>query len=249
MAQTQIIYGFHSINAALDKHPENILNLYCQEKEAKERLKSVLDKAKNAGITIETISATKLEKLTESDHHQGLAARIRTPEPLNEKDLIQWLKSTDEKPLLLILEGIEDPHNLGACLRSAEALGVHWVILPSQRSTPITPLVSKVACGADQTLSIALVGNLVRLIEQIKQEGVWVIGTSGEATRSLSDVNFKGPTALVMGAEGKGLRRLTLETCDDVVKIPLTGAVESLNVSVATGICLYECIRQRVVIP
>lgn len=249
MAQTKIVYGFHSLMSALDHHPENILSLYAQEKQDKEesaRLKAVLEKARQQGITVQPVSRAKMDKLTQSTQHQGVAASVRESAALDEKDLIQWLKTTEKKPLLLILEGIQDPHNLGACLRSAEALGVDWVVIPKDNSAPLSGVVSKVASGAMQTLPILSVTNIVRFIDKIKQEGVWIIGTSGEATMSLAQAPLTRAVAIVMGAEGKGLKRLTLESCDAVVQIPLQGTVESLNVSVATGICLYECVRQRV---
>ncbi len=246
MAQTKIIYGFHSLMAALEHHPENIISMYSQDKEVGTRVKALLDKAKELDFVVQPISRAKMDKLTQSTHHQGVAASMREDNTIyDEKNLIEWLKTTEKTPLLLILEGIQDPHNLGACLRSAEGLGVDWVIVPKDHTAPLNAVVSKVASGALETLSIAMVTNTVRFIDKIKDHGVWIIGTSGEATMNLSAASLTQSTALVMGAEGKGLKRLTLESCDAVVKIPLMGSVESLNVSVATGICLYECVRQR----
>lgn len=244
----KIIYGFHSLMAALSHQPENILSLYCHEKKEKEdnaRMKDLILKANELHIPIQPISQAKLDKLTESSHHQGVAARLREGTTLHEKDLFAWLENPPKIPLLLILEGVQDPHNLGACLRSAEALGVDWVIMPKVHSAPLNATVSKIACGADQTLSIVSVSNLSRLITQIKELGVWVVGTCSEAPHSLMQSPLKRSVALVMGTEGKGLKRLTMELCDEMVKIPLMGTVQSLNLSVATGICLYECLRQR----
>jgi len=245
MAQTKIIYGMHAVLAALEHHPENILTLFCQEKEESIRLKELLVKAKANALDIQTVSRVKLDKLTAASHHQGIAAKMRVKVALGEKDLIAWLDEPSKKPLLLILDGVQDPHNLGACLRSAEALGVDWVVVPKANSAPLNATVSKVACGADQILPVVEVANVVRFIKQIQDKGVWVVGTAAEAEIPLSRIDLKRQTAIVMGAEGKGIKRLILESCDEIAKIPLQGTVSSLNVSVATGICLYECVRQR----
>ncbi len=244
MASSKILYGFHAVLAAISHHPENVLNVYCQETE-NVRHKDILGKAKEHHISIESISSIKLDKLADTAHHQGIAAKVRELPQKDEKDIIKWLEKTQKTPLLLILEGVQDPHNLGACLRSAESLGVDWVVIPKMNSAPLNALVSKIACGADQTLPVVEVSNIVRFIQQIQKNDVWVVGTSGDATISIQKAALKRPLALVMGTEGKGLKRLTLEVCDEMAKIPLVGTVESLNVSVATGICLYEVMRQR----
>jgi 23S rRNA (guanosine2251-2'-O)-methyltransferase len=247
--KTTLIYGYHAVIGALEHQSENVLSLYCQDQKTGERLMNIEAKAKTADIPIQTMSGAKLDKLVQNDHHQGFAAKVRLAPPKEEKDLLAWLETTTRVPLLLILEGLEDPHNVGACLRSAEALGVDWVVMPRSRGVAFNPTISKVACGADQIISMVVVSNIVRFIEQIQKRGVWVIGTCGPSPdkqlSKLSQVDLKGPTALVMGAEGDGLRRLTLQVCDTLAYIPLAGSTESLNVSVATGICLYECIRQR----
>lgn len=240
-----IVYGVHAVMAALDHHPETILTVYCELGEISARIKHVIEKAKHKNITIENIATTKLDNLTQTTHHQGIAAKVKMAAPKTEKDILSWLKSTSKNPLLLILEGIQDPHNLGACLRSAEALGVDFVIVPKDNSAPINALVSKIACGATLTLPVVVCTNIVRFIEQIKKEEVWVVGTSGNTISLLSQAALKRSLAIVMGTEDKGLKRTTLEACDEVVKIPLIGTVESLNVSVATGITLYEVLRQR----
>lgn len=247
----KILYGFHSVMAALSHHSENILSIYCQEKASSEenaRLTNLLLKAKELDLLIQPISRAKLDKLTENTHHQGVAARLRDGSQLQERDVLAWLENPPKTPLLLILEGVQDPHNLGACLRSAEALGVDWVVMPKAHTAPLNATVSKIACGADQSLSIVLVANLARFLTQIKELGVWVIGTCSEATNTLMDCPLKRSVALVMGTEGKGLKRLTKESCDEMAKIPLAGTMQSLNLSVATGICLYECVRQREVL-
>lgn len=245
MASSKVIYGFHAVLAALEHHPENVLNVYAQIKEESARLKNLISKAQDKDIHVETVSATKLDKLTHTSHHQGVAAKVRNTQAVDEKAIYAWLEITEKKPLLLLLEGIQDPHNLGACIRSAEALGVDFIVIPKAQSVTMNATVSKIACGADQTLPVVEITNMVRFIEQIQQLGVWVVGTSGSATQPLSKATLTRSIALVMGAEGKGLKRLTLEKCDEVAKIPLTGTVASLNVSVATGICLYEVLRQR----
>lgn len=245
MASANIVYGVHAVMAALEHHPESILTLYCEAGEISARIKHIIEKAKHLHIAIENIATTKLDKLTETTHHQGIAAKVKALSPKTEKDVLAWLESTDKKPLLLILEGIQDPHNLGACLRSAEALGVDYVIMPKDNSAPINALVSKISCGATLTLPVIVCANIVRFIEQIKKHDVWVVGTSGHAQINLSQAALKRSLAIVMGTEDKGLKRLTLDACDEVAKIPLLGTVESLNVSVATGITLYEVLRQR----
>ncbi len=239
-----IIYGIHAVLAALNHHPENILTLY-QAGQGNTRLDEIRSLAKTHRIAIEEMASSKLENLTQSTQHQGIAAKVKPLASKTEKDVYTWLEQTQEKPLLLILENIQDPHNLGACLRSAEALGVDWVIVSKANSAPINALVSKIACGAAQTLPVVECANVVRFIEQIQKRDVWVVGTSGNAEISLAKASLKRSLAIVMGTEDKGLKRLTLEKCDEIAKIPLVGTVESLNVSVATGITLYEVMRQR----
>ena len=239
-----IIYGIHAVTAALNHHPESILTLY-QSGQNNARHHEIVALAKSHQIAVEEMGGSKLDKLTESTHHQGIAAKVKALSAKTEKDVYTWLEETTKKPLLLILESIQDPHNLGACLRSAEALGVDWVIVPKANSAPINALVSKIACGATVTLPVVECANIVRFIEQIQKRDVWVVGTSGNADITLSDASLKRNLAIVMGTEDKGLKRLTLEKCDEIAKIPLVGTVESLNVSAATGITLYEVMRQR----
>lgn len=245
MAQQKIIYGIHAIDAALTHQGENVLTLYYQADSDNKRLKDVLLKAQQLAIEVQATSRAKLEKLAQSSDHQGIVAQVRIFAALAEKDIYQHIEKAVQTPLLLLLEGIQDPHNLGACLRSAQALGVDYVVVPKVHTAPLNATVSKAACGADQILPIVPVSNMVRFIEQIKERGVWVVGTAADATLNITQAALKRPLAWVMGAEGKGLKRLTLEHCDQVVKIPLVGAIESLNVSVATGVCLYETLRQR----
>lgn len=236
------IYGIHAVAAILDHHPENILVIFCQKETDNPRLRRLLEQAQAQGFTLQHVSAAKLEKLAHSPHHQGIVVSVREAKAFDEKALLAWVKQTEKKICLLVLEGVQDPHNLGACLRSAEALGVDAVILPKDNTAPLNATVSKAACGAEQTLKIVHVSNIVRCLENLQSEGVWVIGTSGSASKMLGEIRFPKRVALVMGSEGKGLKRLTLETCDEVVKIPLVGQVSSLNVSVATGIFIYQCV-------
>lgn len=245
MAQDNMIYGIHAVMAALDHQPENILAIFSQKDSDNPRLHPIFKKAQTLGYTVQTISSAKMEKLAGSNHHQGIAASVRAAKSMDEKSLLAFVRDTDKNLLLLVLEGVQDPHNLGACIRSAEALGVDAVIVPKDNTAPLNATVSKAACGAMQTLKVVQVSNLARCLDSLQSEGVWVIGTSGSAKSDLSQVNLTKRVAIVMGSEGKGLKRLTLDKCDEIVKIPLTGTVSSLNVSVATGICLYECVRQR----
>jgi 23S rRNA (guanosine2251-2'-O)-methyltransferase len=177
-------------------------------------------------------------------NHQGIMARVKSAKQLNENDL-DAIVASQEQPLLLILDGVTDPHNLGACLRNADAAGVAAVIVPKDKSAPMTATVSKVACGAAETVPLVRVTNLARTMRALQEQGVWIAGTAGEATHDIYQAKLTGPLAIVMGAEGDGMRRLTRETCDDLIKIPMAGSVSSLNVSVASGICLFEAVRQR----
>lgn len=248
MANSKIIFGFHAVSSALLNQAENVLNLYCQDKDNDPRLKELLAQAKDSGVVVQITAKPRLDKLTQSTHHQGVAALVRGKKELSEKALYEWLENHEgaTKPLLLLLEGIQDPHNLGACLRSAEALGVDWVVLPKNNSAPLNATVSKVSCGADQNLSIVMASNFARFIKEIQQRGVWVIGTALDTKSvSLEKVDLKRATALIMGTEETGLKQLTQQSCDELAMIPMMGQTASLNVSVATGICLYECLRQR----
>jgi 23S rRNA (guanosine2251-2'-O)-methyltransferase len=205
----------------------------------------LLEAARKAGISIEETSGDALDRLAGHDHHQGVVARCRPAVERNEAELPAFVSGVSGTPLLLVLDGIQDPHNLGACLRSADAAGAHAVILPRDNSAPVTTVVRKVASGAADTVPLFRVPNLARTLEVLKDSGVWLVGMVGEADQDLYDVDLTGPIALVLGAEGEGLRRLTREKCDHLARIPMAGAVESLNVSVAAGICLFEAARQR----
>lgn len=177
--------------------------------------------------------------------HQGVVAAVSESREWGEDDLMAMLAAASEPPFLLVLDGVTDPHNLGACMRTADAVGVQAVIVPKDKSATLTPVARKVACGAAETVPFVRVTNLARCLRALQEQGVWLVGTAGEAGSTLYQANFTGPVALVMGAEGKGMRRLTREHCDALINIPMLGHVDSLNVSVATGVCLYEALRQR----
>jgi len=240
-----LIYGIHTIQQLLNTKPEQFLELHIQDKEDNKALTLLVSLAKNAGIAINRVSKKQLDQWLPELNHQGVAAKVRLQPLLTEDDFAHLIEASQKPPLFLILDGVQDPHNLGACLRTADAAGVTAVIIPKDRSVGLTPVVRKVASGAAETVSVVQVTNLVRAIEALKKLGVWIMGTAMQATQSLYQVDLKGSVAIVLGAEGTGLRRLTEEHCDILMQIPMMGVVESLNVSVAAGVCLYEVTRQR----
>ena len=241
----EIVYGWHAVQAALDRTPEQVLQVWLDEHRTGPRPEAILRAARTAGVRLERVSRAALEQLAGEVNHQGVAARCRSGNRTQDTDLPGFLAGLTAPPFLLVLDGVQDPHNLGACLRSADAAGVHGVILPRDTAVSITPVVRKVACGAAETMPVFQVTNLARTLDQLKEAGVWLAGAVGEARDSLYEADLRGPLALIMGAEGKGLRRLTRERCDYLLHIPMAGSVSSLNVSVATGICLFEAVRQR----
>jgi 23S rRNA (guanosine2251-2'-O)-methyltransferase len=243
--QDDIIFGFHAVEAALRNDAANILQLLVEKDRHDQRLKQLVQLAESQGISIELLRKTDLEKRCHSNHTQGIAARYRSS-PTKETALEDLLDKTDL--FLLVLDGVTDPHNLGACLRSADAAGVDAVIAPKDRAVGLTPVVRKVACGAAESVPFIQVTNLARTLKELQDAGVWIVGTAGEAEQFIYDVDLKGRLALIMGAEEKGMRRLTREHCNALVKLPMAGQVESLNVSVATGVCLFEAVRQRRVV-
>jgi 23S rRNA (guanosine2251-2'-O)-methyltransferase len=238
------VFGIHAVEALLKRQPDSIEALYFQQGRKDERMETLHQLAATAGIASRYMSRDELDEMVR-DRHQGAVARTRGGRTLREKDLEQLLDSLDHQPLLLILDGVTDPHNLGACLRSADAAGVDAVIAPKDKSVGLNATVRKVACGAAEVIPFVQVTNLARALRDLQQRGVWLIGAAGEAEQSLYECDLKGPIALIMGAEGKGMRRLTREHCDHLVKLPMAGSVSSLNVSVATGVCLFEAVRQR----
>ena len=247
MAQ-ELVFGIHAVEALLKRNPDSIGELLVLDGRADKRMQGVLQQAERAGVRIERTSRQKLDQLVQGNH-QGVVARAGAAAPevhahWGEADL-EGLLAESDKPLVLVLDGVTDPHNLGACLRSADAAGVTAVVVPKDNAVGITPVVRKVACGAAEVVPFIQVTNLARTLKQLQEAGLWIVGTTGEADQSLYEQDLKGPVAIVMGAEGSGMRRLTKENCDFLAKLPMAGSVSSLNVSVATGICLFEAVRQR----
>lgn len=243
--RTELIYGIHVVRSFLQTSPERILEIHLLESRDDKRMLEIKNLAKNSGIAIQPLSKKQLITFDENMIHQGVVAKIRSKASLDERDLKRIIEENKGSVLFLILDQVQDPHNLGACLRTADAVGVNAIIIPKSRSVNITPIVRKTASGAAETVPCIEVSNLARCLEELKQLGVWIIGASGEASQSLFEMDLTVPIAFVLGAEGKGLRHLTAESCDMLIKIPMLGSVESLNVSVAAGVCLYEAIRQR----
>lgn len=242
----QFVYGVHAVSALLTNPRRQIHKLLVSEDRIDKKIAEIIEKAQSAKISIEKISMQKMNQRFPDYTHQGVVASASSLSDYNEADLLNLLESAKTPALILILDGVTDPHNLGACLRSADATGVDFVVIPKDKSASITPVVSKVACGAAESIPLVKVTNLVRSMELLKEQGVWIYGAAGEANKTLYQIDCKGSTAIVMGAEGEGLRRLIREHCDDLFALPMQGSVESLNVSVATGVSLYEVVRQRI---
>ncbi len=247
MAKRELIFGIHAVMAALRRDATQLNELYVAEGSRKNpRLRELIELAEQAGVMAHYQSRETLDDLVPGGVHQGVVAWCAASVPaVSEDDLVSLVEGLREPALLLVLDGVQDPHNLGACLRSADAAGVHAVIAPKDRAVGLTPTVRKVACGGADSLPFVQVTNLARSLRELKDAGVWLVGAAGDAPDSLYDTDLRGPIAIVMGAEEKGLRRLTQEQCDFLVHIPMAGSVESLNVSVATGVCLFEAVRQR----
>lgn len=239
-----ITYGIHAVHALLDKTPERVQKLLIAKGRDDKRLKSILTLANDAGIQIEYVSRDALDQQTQ-ENHQGVIATTTKSKSLSEAELAGFIENLDHPAFIVILDGVQDPHNLGACVRTAEAAGADCLIIPKDKAVGITPVVRKVACGATETLPVVQVTNLARVMRQLKDAGVWLYGAAGEAEQSVYELNLKGAIALVLGAEGSGLRQLTRKECDGLMRIPMAGFVSSLNVSVATGVCCFEAVRQR----
>jgi len=237
--------GVHSVSNALEHDAENITQLWVAENKRNPRIDKLLARAEKLGLKVESTTPSALDRLTGSRKHQGIVAEYTAQEVASENDLFDMITKTSEPLLLLVLDGVTDPHNLGACLRTAEGAGVKAVIAPRDKSASLTPTARKVASGAAETLPFVQVTNIARTLQLLKDAGVWITGTSDKADQTLYQGNYTGHTAIVMGAEGTGLRRLTEESCDHLISIPMAGSVSSLNVSVATGVVLYEAVRQR----
>lgn|SRR5690554_163522 len=245
MSKKVAIFGLHPARAILEQQPERLVEIFVTRERQDKPLQEIVSLAQQLGVRVQFVPKATLDKKTDGGNHQGILITATAVPPLNEHDLDRLCEEAGARAFFLVLDGVTDPHNLGACLRTADAAGVTAVIVPKDKSASITPIVSKVACGAAETVPFVQVTNLARTLRQLQERQVWVIGTAGEATRTLYNVDMRGAVALVMGAEGDGMRRLTRETCDELIRIPLLGTVSSLNVSVATGVCLYEVVRQR----
>jgi 23S rRNA (guanosine2251-2'-O)-methyltransferase len=244
----ELIFGIHAVNALINRAPERFIEIFLLKGREDDRLMPIINLSRKYGIGAQLVSRKVLDDKSDGEQHQGVVARIRPGKSYTENDLDDILLAAEKKslaPFLLILDGVTDPHNLGACLRNADAAGVQAIIVPKDNAAHITPTVRKVAVGAAESVPLVQVTNLARTMKHLQQQGVWIVGTAGETDTCLYDVKLAGPIALVMGAEGKGMRRLTRENCDQLVKLPMAGDVSSLNVSVATGICLFEMVRQR----
>lgn len=248
MSSPKVLFGFHAVGVRLKTAPASVLEVYFDASRRDARMRQFIDRANEAGVRLIEADGLRLAKLAGSHGHQGVAALVQpVPQARSLDDLLEQMEHADDvdPPLLLVLDGVTDPHNLGACLRVADGAGAHAVIAPKDHAAGLNATVAKVASGAAETVPYFMVTNLARTLNELKERNIWIIGTSGDAPKTIYQVDLKGPVALVLGAEGPGMRQLTRKTCDELVSIPMRGAVESLNVSVASGVCLYEALRQR----
>ena len=246
MSSTKVLFGFHAVGVRLKMAPQSIVEIHFEPTRRDARMRQFIDRVKEANVRLIESDGMRIAKLAGSHGHQGVAARVQEIPQIHSLDeLLEGLEAQGIAPLLLVLDGITDPHNLGACLRVADGAGAHAVIAPKDHAAGINATVAKVASGAAETMPYFMVTNLARTLNELKERSIWIIGTSDDAPKTLYQSDFKGPTALVLGAEGQGMRQLTRKNCDDLISIPMAGAVESLNVSVASGVCLYEALRQR----
>jgi 23S rRNA (guanosine2251-2'-O)-methyltransferase len=243
MSGRRAIHGLHAVTAALKRRPEAVFDVFMDPGRNDPRARRVADLARAGGVRVHHADAVRLDGLAKGSRHQGVVAFVEESAPSG--SLEEVLENTAEPPLLLVLDGVQDPHNLGACLRVADAMGVHAVIAPKDRAVGLSATVHKVASGAAESVPFIVVTNLARALRDLKDKGIWVLGAAETGATTLFEARLSGALALVLGAEGEGLRRLTRETCDELIAIPMLGHVESLNVSVAAGICLYEVRRQR----
>jgi len=239
------LYGINTVTNLLAHTPERVLVMYLEQTRHDQRVLDVEQLARRHGISIQLVDRNLFSKRLGDVNHQGVMVQVKPVSARSEAELYKLIEGLAHPPFLLCLDGVQDPHNLGACLRSADGAGIDAVIVPRDNAASITPTVSKVASGAAETVPFFQVTNLARCLRELKDKGIWCIGLGGEAGQSLFDVVLTGPLCLVLGAEGKGLRRLTADTCDSLAALPMQGTVSSLNVSVATGIALYEALRQR----
>ncbi len=239
------MFGLHAVHAVLESQASRVTGVLLQRGRSDGRIEAIEQLARAAGIAVERKDIRELDQLSGNARHQGVIARLAAAGPQGEGALDDILDQAGPLPFVLVLDGVQDPHNLGACLRTANAAGVHAVIVPRDRAAGLSPTVRKVASGAAESTPLIHVVNLARTLRHLKDRGLWIVGTDGDATQDVYATDLKGPLALVLGSEGEGLRRLTREHCDSLVRIPMAGSVESLNVSVATGVVLFEAVRQR----
>ncbi|QNK72589.1 23S rRNA (guanosine(2251)-2'-O)-methyltransferase RlmB [Variovorax sp. PAMC28562] len=249
MSSPKVIFGFHAVGVRIKTAPKSVLEVLFDSSRRDARMKQFIARAQDAGVRVVEADSLRIAKLAGSHGHQGIAARVEAMPQLHSIDeLLEGLEAAGTVPLLLVLDSVTDPHNLGACLRVADGAGAHAVIAPKDHAAGINATVSKVASGAADTMPYFMVTNLSRTLNELKERSIWCVGTSDDAPRTLYQTDLKRPLALVLGAEGEGMRQLTRKTCDELISIPMAGAVESLNVSVASGVCLYEAMRQRIAV-
>jgi 23S rRNA (guanosine2251-2'-O)-methyltransferase len=243
----KVLFGFHALGVRIKTAPQSVIEVFYDVSRRDARMRQFTDRTREAGIRLIESDGVRLAKMAGSHGHQGVVARVNAVAVVTSLDeLLEQLEASGvASPLILVLDGVTDPHNLGACLRVADGAGAHAVIAPKDHAAGINATVAKVASGAAETMPYFMVTNLARTLGELKERNIWCIGTSDDAPKTIYDVDLKGPVALVLGAEGEGMRQLTRKTCDELVSIPMHGAVESLNVSVASGVCLYEALRQR----
>lgn len=245
MSNKEYVFGVHAVESLLKESAGRINTVFALKGRRDRRLDTLLQIAEGAAVSVVLVERTELDKKASGGNHQGIVAETTVMGEKGEGYLEEVLQRHDGRLFLLVLDGVTDPHNLGACLRSADAAGVQAVIAPKDKSAPLNGVARKVACGAAEHVPYVRVTNLARTLRWLKQYNIWLVGAAGEAEQTIYDADMTGSMALIMGAEGKGLRRLTREHCDALVKIPMAGSVSSLNVSVATGVCLFEAGRQR----
>ncbi|MBC7391729.1 MAG: 23S rRNA (guanosine(2251)-2'-O)-methyltransferase RlmB [Variovorax sp.] len=249
MSSPKVIFGFHAVGVRIKTAPKSVLEVLFDSSRRDARMKQFIARAQDVGVRLVEADSLRIAKLAGSHGHQGIAARVEAMPQLHSIDeLLEGLEAAGTVPLLLVLDSVTDPHNLGACLRVADGAGAHAVIAPKDHAAGINATVSKVASGAADTMPYFMVTNLSRTLNELKERSIWCVGTSDDAPRTLYQTDLKRPLALVLGAEGEGMRQLTRKTCDELISIPMAGAVESLNVSVASGVCLYEAMRQRIAV-
>jgi 23S rRNA (guanosine2251-2'-O)-methyltransferase len=239
----QLLFGFHAVTVRLKSAPRSVIEIHVDATRRDQRMRQFIDRARDAGAKLIESDDERLQKLCGTHRHQGVVARVEVVATSHSLD--DTLDAIEGVPLLLVLDGITDPHNLGACLRVADGAGAQAVIAPKDHAVGVNATVAKVASGAADTVPYFMVTNLARTLNELKERDIRIVGTSDDAQRSLYDLDLTGPVAIVLGAEGSGMRQLTSRTCDELVRLPMAGAVESLNVSVASGVCLYEAVRQR----